>query len=86
MSHLGQYPDALINITRIIRKPLADRNISFGIFVDLQKVFDTTDHQILLAKLNHYGIRVVSNDYFRSYLPNPNQYVSINGLALVLVL
>ena len=86
MSHLCQYPDALINITRNIRKPLADRNISFGIFVDLQKVFDTTDHQILLAKLNHYGIRVVSNDYFRSYRPNPNQYVSINGLALVLVL
>ena len=52
MSHLGQYPDALINITRNIRKPLADRNISFGIFVDLQKAFDTTDHQILLAKLD----------------------------------
>ena len=29
--------------------------------------------------MNHYGIRGVSNDWFKSYLPNRNQYVSING-------
>ena len=44
------------------------------------KAFDTVDHQILLAKLNHYGIRGVdSNNWFKSYLSNCNQYVSING-------
>ena len=43
----------------------------------MQKDFDTVDHQILLAKLNHYGIRRVSNDWFKSYLHNYNQYVSI---------
>ena len=48
-------------------------------FADLQKAFDTVDHKILLAKLNHYGIRGVSNDWFKSYLSNRNQYVSING-------
>ena len=37
------------------------------------------EHQILLAKLNHYGIRGVSNDWFKSYLSNRNQYVPING-------
>ena len=37
------------------------------------------DHQILLAKLNHYGIRGVSNDWFKSCLSNRSQYVSING-------
>ena len=41
----------LINITENIRKALDDRNIGGGVFVDL-----------LLAKLNHYGIRGVSND------------------------
>ena len=56
--------------------------IGCGVFVDLQKVFDTVDHQILLAKLNHYGICGVSNDWFKSYLSNPNQYVSINGSVL----
>ena len=47
--------------------------------MDLQKAFDTVDHQILLAKLNHYGILGVSNDWFMPYLSNRNQYVSING-------
>ena len=70
---------ALINITEIIRKGLDDGNIGCGVFVDLQKAFDTVDHQILLAKLNHYGICGVSNDWFKSYLSNRNQYVSING-------
>ena len=70
---------ALINITENIRKALDDGNIGCGVFVDLQKAFDTVDHQILLAKLNHYGIRGVSNDWLKSYLSNRNQYVSING-------
>ena len=43
----------------------------------MQKTFDTVDHQILLAELNHYGIRGVSIDWFKFYLYN--QYVFING-------
>ena len=73
---------ALVNITENIRKALDGNiggNIGCGIFVDLQKAFDTVDHQILLTKLNHYGIRGVSNDWFKSYLFNRNQYASING-------
>ena len=53
--------------------------IGCGIFVDLQKAFDTVDHEILLAKLNHYGVPGVLNDCFRSYLSHQQQYVSING-------
>ena len=53
---------ALINITEIIRKPLDDGNIDCGVFVDSQKAFDVVDVNILLAKLNHYGVRGVSND------------------------
>ena len=47
--------------------------------MEFTKNFDTIDHQILLAKSNHLGIRGVSNDSFKSYLYNRNQYVSING-------
>ena len=75
---------ALINITKNIRKALDDGNIGCGLFVDLQKAFDTVDHQILLAKVNHYGIHGVSNDGFKLYR---NRYVSINryesGIAAI---
>ena len=51
----------------------------YGIFVDLQKAFDTVDHNILLAKLEHYGIFGVANDCFKSYLSGRRQFASISG-------
>ena len=71
--------NALINITENTRKVLDNGNIGCLVFVDLKKAFDTADYQILSAKLNHYGIRGVSNDWFKSYLSNRNQYISIYG-------
>ena len=47
--------------------------------MDLQKAFDTVDHEILLSKLDYYGIRGISNIWFKSYLSNRKQFVSING-------
>ena len=70
---------ALINLTENIRQALGEGYIGCGIFLDLQKAFGTVDHEIILAKLNHYGIRGVSNDWFRSYFSDRQQYVSING-------
>ena len=37
------------------------------------------EHDILLARLEHYGIRGLANEWFRSYLSNRKQNVSING-------
>ena len=37
------------------------------------------EHQILLSKLNHYGIHGISNDWFKFYMSNCNHYVSLNG-------
>ena len=70
--------NVLIKITENVRKALDDGNIGCGVFVDLQKAFDTVDHQLLLAKLNHYGICGVSNGWFKLHLSNCSQYVSIN--------
>ena len=39
-----------------------------GFFIDLQKAFDTVEHNILLGKLKHYGIRGVGYSWFDPYL------------------
>jgi hypothetical protein len=75
---------ALISLTETIRKQLDSGNFSCGVFIDLQKAFDTVDHQILLGKLGHYGIRGIANSWFRSYLHQRKQFVSVSGCQSLL--
>ena len=48
---------ALISLTEPIKNSLDNKKLGCGIFLDLQKAFATVNHQILLDKLKHYGIR-----------------------------
>ena len=70
---------ALIDLTEEIRQTIDKNEFACGIFIDLQKAFDTVDHKILLNKLEHYGIRGIANKWFSSYLTNRKQFVSIMG-------
>ena len=70
---------ALIEITENVRKALDEGKFACGIFIDLQKAIDTVNHEILIDKLQHYGIRGTANQWFRSYLSNRTQFVSIQG-------
>ena len=45
----------------------------------MKKGFDTVDHNILLEKLDYYGVRRIANEWFASYLKNRKQFVSIGG-------
>ena len=49
-----------------------------GVFLDLSKALDILDHQILFAKLEHYGIRDVALQWFKSYFSCRQQFVQFN--------
>ena len=76
---MGRFENhALINITEKIRETLDKGNIAADVFVDLQKAFDTVNHQILLKKT----IKLITgtlHKWFRSYLSNRTQHVSVLG-------
>ena len=71
---------ALMKLVDDLTKAIDDKQFTVGIFVDLAEVFDTVDHQILLNKLEFYGIRGIAHNWFSSYLRNRKQYVSINKI------
>ena len=50
------------------------------VFVDLRKAFDTVDHNILLQKLDHYGVQELDLKWFESYLSNRKQFNTIDGV------
>ena len=70
---------ALIQITERIRESIDNKKFGCGIYIDLSKAFDTVNHDILLKKLEHYGVRDTSLLWFKSYLKNRKQYVYVNG-------
>ena len=64
---------ALISLIETIKKSLHNGEIVCGVFIDLQKAFDIVNHEILLEKLNPYGIRSKENNWFHSFLNNRKQ-------------
>ena len=61
-----------------ISSAIENNELTLGIFIDLSKAFDTVDHEILLAKLQHCGIRGVAHRWFSNYLNNRKQFVQFN--------
>ena len=72
---------ALITIIETIKETIDNKKYGCGIFIDLRKAFDTVNHEILLNKLDHYGIRGTALNWFKSYLFNRKQYVFHNGVS-----
>ena len=70
---------AVLDMVEKIRAAWTEKNVALGVFIDLKKAYDTVDHDILLAKLEHYGIRGNTLQLLESYLKDRTQYVSYGG-------
>ena len=70
---------ALLNAQNVLLDSLNRKQVSLLLLIDFSKAFDMVDHNILLDKLFHYGIRGNVHSWFESYLKNRTQYVCTNG-------
>ena len=59
---------------------LENNEFAVGVFLDFSKAFDTVDHNILLKKLNYYGIRGTPLAWINSYLSGRQQFTTYNGI------
>ena len=72
---------AILQLTRDITSSFEKVEYTFGVFIDLSKAFDTVDHQILIKKLQYYGINGAASEWFKSYVSNRKQYRSSQDIS-----
>lgn len=68
---------AIVELVDFLLDNIDKKCIVGGLFIDLKKAFDTLNHDILLKKLESYGIRGLANEIFRSYLSDRKQFVAL---------
>ena len=69
---------AVTDVLTLVYDNIHEKKYTRLIFLDIQKAFDTVDHNILIAKLEHYGIGDIAKNLFESYLQNRQQFVALN--------
>ena len=69
---------ALIAAQEFIYNVSQNGEYCVGVYLDFSKAFDTIDHEILLTKLGHYGIRGIALEWIKGYMSNRSQSVSLN--------
>lgn len=70
----------LIHLTDHIKNQIDKGNYTGMVLLDLQKAFDTVDHDILLMKLHSMGLSDTAVRWFKSYLTGRSQIVGVNGV------
>jgi hypothetical protein len=70
---------AILELQDRIASLISSGSWCLGIFLDLSKAFDTINHEILISKLESYGVRGLALSWFMSYLSNRTQFTLINN-------
>ncbi|CAF4894442.1 unnamed protein product [Pieris macdunnoughi] len=71
--------DAGVELYRYIVKAWEESHDALGVFCDLSKTFDCVQHETLIGKLRHYGIKNTALNLLTSYLHGRTQKVEVNG-------
>lgn len=69
---------ALLAQKEVILENIENKLMTLGIYIDFSKAFDSVNHELLLAKLQKYGIRGTPIELVRSYLSSRSQFVEVN--------
>ena len=65
---------ALIDEIKVINITVLNKEYCLEIFMNFSKAFDCIDRNLLLTKLEAYGIRRITLDWFTSYSHLRQQY------------
>lgn len=68
---------ALMELMDELSSAIDEKKFAVGVFIDLKKAFDTTDHDIMLEKMERFGVRRVGLEWLKSYIRNRWQYVKV---------
>jgi hypothetical protein len=68
---------AAFSLTTGILQAWNDKLQTSGIFCDFAKAFDCINHEILISKLEYYGVHNCNLNWFKSYLSDRKQRVHL---------
>ena len=76
-NHSTEY--AAVKLVDTISKEMESGSTPTALYIDLSKAFDTLSFDILLYKLNYYGVKGNAFKLLKNYLTNRKQYVVFNS-------
>jgi len=69
----------MLHFVNYVNQALEQKKYTIAIFCDLQKAFDCVNAELLLKKLENIGINGYTLQWFKNYLTNRLQFVSVNN-------